>query len=95
MTRYLSLLSFAKQGLDDVARSPDRAHEFDAAVQAVGGKVIAQYWCLGEFDGVVIFEAPDEETATSLLLKLDQKGNVRTQTMRVYDEQEFKSILQK
>ncbi len=95
MTRYLSLLSFDKQGVENVSHSPARAKEFRTNVEAVGGKVIEQYWALGQYDGAVIFEAPDEETATSLLLKLDQKGNVRTQTMRIYNEQEFTSILHK
>ncbi len=95
MTRYMSLLSFAKQGLDDVSRSPDRAQDFRGAVEQAGGKVIEQYWCLGSYDGVVIFEAPDEATATALLLKLDQRGNVRTQTLRVYNQAEFKEVLSK
>ena len=95
MTRYMSLLSFAKQGLDEVSNSPKRAEEFRQTVEQVGGKVVAQYWCVGNFDGVVIFEVPDEETATAMLLKLDQQGNVRTQTSRVYNEQEFSAILSK
>ncbi len=51
------------------------------------------YWAVGAFDGCVVFEAPDEETAASLLLALGNAGNVRTQTMRLYDEAEFASIV--
>jgi uncharacterized protein with GYD domain len=95
MTRYISMLSFAARGIEEVAKSPQRAADFRQAVEKFGGQVVAQYWCMGSCDGVVIFEAPDEVTATSLLLKLDQLGNVKTQTLRAYDEAEFQAILQR
>jgi len=89
MTRYLALLTFTEQGLRNVQQSPQRAAAFRASVEKSGGKVLAQYWMLGEADGCMVFEAPDEESAGSLLLALAQMGNVRTSTLRLYDEHEF------
>jgi len=89
------LLSFTDQGLHKVKQSVRRASAFRESVLGAGGKVIAQYWSVGEADGCIVFEAPDEETAASLLLALGQAGNVRTRTLRVYDEQEFARILAK
>jgi uncharacterized protein with GYD domain len=51
------------------------------------------YWAIGEADGAVIFDAPDEETAVSLLLQLTHNGFVRTRTMRVFGAEEFEKIV--
>ena len=93
MVRYLSLLSFTQQGIEAVNQSPKRAAAFRSQVKAAGGKVIAMYWSLGSHDGCIIFEAPDDQTASKLLLGLAKGGNVRTQSLRVYDDKEFTALL--
>lgn len=95
MTRYLSLLTFTDQGIRDVKQTITRAEAFQGAVEAAGGKVLSQYWAVGDADGCVIFEAPDDSTASALLLSLGHKCNVRTKSMRVYDAKEFESVLKK
>jgi uncharacterized protein with GYD domain len=93
MMRFLSLLTFTDQGMQHIEASPRRAADFRATVEKAGGRLVAQYWAVGEIDGCIVFEAPDENTAASLLLKLGSMGNVRPRTMRVYDEKEFASLL--
>ena len=92
MVRYLSLISFTDQGIRDVAKSLERANTFRSAVESSGGSVLSQYWALGDVDGCVVFECPDDKTAASLLLGLGQADNIRTKTMRIFDATEFKSI---
>jgi len=55
--------------------------------------VLAQYWAMGEFDGCVIFEVPDDTTAAAQLLSLGKLGNVRTRTLQVFDESEFTRLV--
>jgi uncharacterized protein with GYD domain len=55
--------------------------------------VTAQYWTLGAFDGMIVLEAPDEETATAALLHLGSLGGIRTQTARAYSPAEMQNIL--
>jgi uncharacterized protein with GYD domain len=59
----------------------------------MGVKVTGQYWTLGAFDGVIICEAPDEETVTAVLLHLGTLGNIRTQTAWAYDAAEMQKVL--
>lgn len=92
MVRYLSMLTYTDQGIRNVARSAERAQTFCANVEAAGGRMVGQYWSLGEVDGCVIFEAPDDSIAAGLLLKLGKLGNVRTKSVRVFNEQEFSAI---
>jgi uncharacterized protein with GYD domain len=48
---------------------------------------------LGQYDGIAIIEAPDDETATRLLIATGMQGNVRTTTMRAYSEEEMARII--
>jgi uncharacterized protein with GYD domain len=92
MVRYLSQISFTDKGIRDVSKSLNRAGSFRSDVESKGGKVLSQYWALGDVDGFVIFECPDDNTAASLMLKLGKEDNVRTKTTRVFDAAEFESI---
>ena len=44
---------------------------------------------------VTVFEAPDNEAMSAHLLEIGSLGNVRTTTLRAYDEQEMSGILQR
>jgi uncharacterized protein with GYD domain len=52
-------------------------------------------WTLGQYVQVCIFDAPNDETAASVLLAADMLGNIRTQTMRAFTSSEMKTILEK
>ncbi len=92
MPRYLSLVNFTDAGIRQIKDSVKRAKFFSRAVEKAGGKIIGMYWAIGEFDGAVIFEAPDEPAATALLLKLGSAGFVRTRSLRVMEAEEFGKI---
>lgn len=94
MPRYISLLNWTDQGLRNVKDTLNRAHAGRQAFQAGGGQLLEVYWTLGQYDAVLIFDAPDDETATRLLLALGLRGNVRTATLRAFNEQEMGRILQ-
>jgi uncharacterized protein with GYD domain len=53
------------------------------------------YWLVGDYDGLLIFEAPDEQTAVALMAKLAKLGNVRTHSLRAFDAAEMKQVLAK
>jgi len=51
------------------------------------------YWTMGRYDIVTIIDAPDDATATRLLLAAGALGNVRTETLRAYTQKEVDGIL--
>ena len=59
----------------------------------MGVTIKQMYWTLGEYDQVCIFEAPDDETAASVLLAAGMLGNIRSQTMRAFTAAEMDGIL--
>lgn len=93
MVRYLTLITFTDQGAKNVKDSVNRAGRFAESVEAAGGKLLSQYWATGQYDGCVIFEAPDEKVGARELVKLAKDGNVRTQTMQIHDHDEIQAVL--
>lgn len=95
MVRYIALFKFTDQGMKNISETIGRAESFQKAAQKVGASVKAQYWTTGRYDGALVLEAPDEQTAVALLTKLGSMGNVRTQTLRAFDRAEMEPILAK
>src|SRR5215469_4189752 len=93
MATFITTLHFTEQGLKAVRDTCNRAAAFKTAAEKLGIKVTGQYWTLGAFDGVIVFEAPDEVTATAAMLHLSSQDNLRTQTARAFDAAEMQKIL--
>ena len=94
MSRYVSLLSFTEQGVENFKETVDRADAAKKLAAAMGGSIDI-HWTLGEVDLVAISEFPDDETATAFLLKVGSLGNVRTRTLRAFDSKEMMRIIAK
>ena len=93
MPAYVSLFNFTDQGIKAVKDTVNRAQLVKQASEAAGGRVIGVWWLMGQYDGILISEAPDEETATRLLISSGMQGNVRTITMRAFSEDEMTKIV--
>jgi uncharacterized protein with GYD domain len=89
------LLQFTEKGRAEVKDSPGRAETFRAQAEKVGATVEAQYWTQGEYDGIVIFTAPDDAVASAAALNLSRLGFVRTCLLRAYERDEFTTILER
>jgi uncharacterized protein with GYD domain len=95
MATYLTLLKFTERGAKDVKDTCKRAADFKANAKKLGVDIKEQYWCLGAYDGVLLFEAPDDDTATAAMLSLSTLGNVQTQTLRSFSAAEMGKIIGK
>ena len=93
MARYISLIRFTEAGAKNLKKSTDRAHNFDKLAVKAGVKVEGQYWTMGSYDGVLILTADSEEKVLHLLTLLAGLGNVRTNTMQAFVDQEFDAIV--
>ncbi len=95
MPTYVNLIKLTEQGIRNYKDTVQRAEEYWAGIERAGGRVLYEVWTMGEYDIVVLFEAPDDETATSLALQVSALGNVRTTTMRAFDAEEMRSIIER
>lgn len=93
MATYVSTIRFTNDGVRAVGETTHRAAEVMASAQTLGIGVKEAFWTLGQFDGFLLFDAPDDETALALMLQVGQMGNVRTETTRAFNSQEMDQIL--
>jgi uncharacterized protein with GYD domain len=95
MPTYVVLVNWTDQGIRNVKQTIERTDHGGEIAQRHGLKLERAYWTVGAYDMVTIFEAPDDEALSSHLLEIGSLGNVRTTTLRAYDEQEMSGILQR
>jgi uncharacterized protein with GYD domain len=95
MATYVSLLKFTEHGVTKIKDTCERAAEFKANAHKLGIEVNAQYWCMGAYDGLIIFEAPDDDAATVAMVTLSSLDNVTTQTLRSYTAADMGRIVGK
>jgi uncharacterized protein with GYD domain len=93
MPTYILLGTFTDQGIRNIKDTTKRADAVRAMGKKAGVKVTELFWTLGQYDVAAILDAPDEASATSLALNIGSQGNVRTQLMRAFNEDEVASIL--
>jgi uncharacterized protein with GYD domain len=95
MPTYISLFKLTDQGVKDIKDAPGRVEDAIKGAEAMGGKVIAVYSVMGEYDYVTIGEFPSDEAAMSFLLALGSRGNVRSTTLKAFTKEEFAGIVKK
>jgi uncharacterized protein with GYD domain len=95
MATYISLTSFTDQGIRSVKDTSKRADAVRDLGKKFGVTVKELYWTLGSYDVVAIFEAPDDASMTALGLAIGSAGNVRTQTLRAFTQEEMNGILRR
>jgi uncharacterized protein with GYD domain len=95
MPTYISLVQFTEKGIQAVKHTTQRVADWAAKVQPMGVSIKQMYWTLRQYDQVCVFDAPEDETATSVLLAAGMLGNIRTQTMRAFTSSEMNKILAK
>jgi uncharacterized protein with GYD domain len=95
MPTYIILANFTDQGIRNVKQTSKRADAFKKEAEKRGVTAKDFYWTMGQYDIVVTVEAPNDETVTELLFSLCSLGNVRTQTLRAFSQQEVTQITKK
>ena len=93
MPTYVTLIHYTEQGVRTYKDLPRRLEETRTAGDALGAKLVAFYLTMGQYDAVVISEAPDDETVAKLALAAGARGNVRTETLRAFTEDEYRRVI--
>ena len=95
MATYIALLQYTDQGIRNVKETTKRAAAAKEAAAKLGVKFNDLFWTLGQYDLVILAEAPDDETMTAVMLKLASLGNVKSQTLRAFRSNEMEAIMKK
>ena len=92
MPTFITLIHYTKQGVKTFTELSNRIEETKTAGEAVGAKLVGDYLTMGQYDAVAISEAPDDQTIAKLALAAGARGNVRTETMRAFTDEEARQI---
>jgi uncharacterized protein with GYD domain len=95
MAMYVGLIQFTDQGIRNVKDTTKRGQAAIAEAEKMGMKITEEFWTMGAYDVVVLFEAPDDETMSAFMLKIGSMGNVKSQTLRAFRREEMEKILAK
>ena len=93
MATYISLLRYTHQGITNLKQAPGRIDAARKAYKELGAEIKALYLVMGQYDVVALVEAPDDTVAAKAALAIGSKGNVSTETLRAFSEDEFRKII--
>jgi uncharacterized protein with GYD domain len=93
MPTYIIMVSYTQKGVENIKESPARLDAAKKAFQAMGAELKQFYLVMGQYDAVIVSEGPDDETAAKLALAVGSLGNVRTETLRAFTEDEYRKIV--
>ncbi len=95
MAQFVYLVKYTQQGIANAKDTVERADAFKAMAKNMGGNVTTLLWTMGRYDLVCVLDAPDDETAAAISLKIAALGNVRPQSMRAFTADEVGAIIGK
>ena len=92
MPTYIALMRWTEQGIAKVKDSPKRLDSGRKAFKKLGVEIKDTYLTMGRYDLVCFLEAPNDESLAKALLTLGSQGNVQTETMKAWSEDEYRKI---
>ncbi len=93
MATYIVLSKYTQQGIAKIKEGPARIDAARQTGQTMGVELKAWYLVMGRYDVVTIWEAPNDETLAKVMLAIGSLGNVTTETLRAFTEDEFHGIV--
>jgi len=97
MTLYMYQASYTAKSMADQLKEPeDPVEVIRSALEDVGATIVVAGFPFGEYDVVVVYEAPDDMTAASVAMAVAAGGEVRSgKTTRLLSGQEWLESLRK
>jgi uncharacterized protein with GYD domain len=93
MPTYIIQSQWTDQGIRSVKESAKRLELGKKKLKEMGGEIKAFYMTTGAYDMLAVVEVPNDEVLAAHLLWLGSQGNLRTQTVRAFTEEEHRKIV--
>ena len=93
MSTYMTFIRYTQQGIESIKDSPARLDTAKELYKSLGAEIKSFYLTMGKYDVIVISEAPDDETATKLAMTIASAGAIRTETFRLFTEDEYRKLI--
>jgi uncharacterized protein with GYD domain len=93
MPTYVMLANWTEQGMRAINDSPKRIDAAKKTMEEMGGQFRSVYMTMGDYDLVMIYDAPDDAVAARFTLMLGKLGNVRTTSLKAFPEEAYRQII--
>jgi uncharacterized protein with GYD domain len=90
---YVMLANWTDQGAQKVRDSPRRVDAAKKALADMGGEFRSLFMTMGDYDLIIVYEAPDDAVAARFTLLLGAVGMVRTKTLKAFPEAAYRQII--
>ncbi len=78
MPLYMGQFAYTREAWAALVKNPeDRSAPVKALAEKLGGRLIGFYYCFGEYDAVVIWEAPDNAASMTAVLAAIAPGHLK------------------
>lgn len=93
MPTYIALVNYTQQGVARVKDSPKRLDAGRKAFKKFGVEIKDTYLTMGRYDLICVVEGPDDDAVARAMLTLGSQGNIRTETLKAWDEEGFRRVI--
>ena len=93
MPTYITLMKWTEKGISAIKGSPARLDAGNKAFKKAGVEIKDVYLTMGRHDLVCVIEAPDDETYAKAIIGLGSQGNVSTETLKAFSEDQYRKIV--
>ncbi len=97
MPLYMTQFAYTPEAWGALTDNPqDRSAAVRELLEAHGGRLVSWYLSFGEYDGMLIYEAPDDASAGALILAAARRGHLRaTKTTPLFSAEESMQIMRR
>ena len=97
MPLYMTQFAYTPEAWAALVDNPeDRSAAVRELVEAMGGRLLSWYLSFGEYDGVLIYEAPDNAAAGATSLAAASRGHLRAlKTTPLFTAEESMEVMRR
>ncbi len=97
MPLYMTQFAYTQDAWKALAKNPeDRSVPVRGLIEKLGGRFIGLYYSFGEYDGFVLWEAPDAIAVTAAVLAAGMPGHLKmTKTTTLLTPEQLIEALRK
>jgi uncharacterized protein with GYD domain len=97
MPLYMTQFAYTSEAWAALVDNPeDRSAPVRELTEAMGGRLIGWYLSMGDYDGLVIYESPDDGSAGAQVLVSASRGHLRaTKTTPLFSAEEAMEMMRR
>lgn len=97
MAFYMCQFAYTSEAWTSMTKNPqDRSKPVNELAQKLGSRVLGLYYYFGDYDGILLFESPDDVTANAVIVASMAPGHLKvTRTTRIFTAEETVEIMRK